>query len=219
MKTIFKTVLLIGVLIIGITAVSGINDILNKGNIVSQELKKNEIESYKTTHFKDNKVFIRVHPEISDGSTLTKYVNQRTATLKYLSNTHGDTIVDAVITFNDKYPMEAYRSFMNSYGLEELSYMYNSYPEGMGVLSNETPTKLIKQTEENIGRNYTDFKLIDKIVSVKTRIHAKDLLRIQSDKRVFLVDAGPEDVYRENSNKEIRTTIDYIYPVYIKFGR
>lgn len=215
MKKFLAAVLLIGMLI-SITAVSAKSDVLRKEDIVGEELRKNEVESYRITHFKGDKVFVRVYPEISGKGELLKYVNKRIATIKYLSSTRGDTAIDAVITFNDKYPIEAYKSFMEQYALKELSYMCQSYPEGTGVLSNEIPVKTIEEIEKDIGRNYKEFRLIDGVASVKTRIPAKDLLRIQNDPKVFLIDAGHVDVYKDNPNKEIRVAIDYIYPVYAK---
>ncbi len=208
----FFAAIIIAMLMAGIATVSGKSDVLRKDDIAGQELRKNDVESYKITYFKENKVFVRVHPEISGENDLIKYVNQRQATLNYLSKKRGDSMIHATITFNEKYPVETYKSFMQQYRLEELNYRFISYPEGTGVLSSEIPDEMIQQMEEDIGRNYSKFRLVDRVVAVKTQIPAKDLLRVQNDPRVFLVDAGPVEVYRDNPKKEIRVATDYIYP-------
>lgn len=194
---------------------------LRNENVISQKVNHGDFESYKVTHFKGEKVFVRVFPAIFKKDDLIKYLEQRKRTSKYLSAKQPDRVVDVTITFNKKLSVEEFESFLGRYGLKATSFMYKSYPEGIGVFSSEVPRKLIKEMENDIKEGYikhgySDFKLIDGIVSFKTRVLAKDLIKLQNDPIVFLADSGPIEVYVENSDAEIFMAVDYIYPSYAK---
>ncbi len=218
MKNVFAAMFLIGIVVASMAITFGKSDALHKDNIVAQEINKGEVELYKITHFTDNRVFVRVKPEITERDDLLRYMKQRLATLNYLASMQNNREVDAVIIFKTELTPDEYRSFMEQYGLTELNIMFKSYPEGIGVLSSEISAEKVREIEERIGQNYRGFKLIDSIVSVKTRIPARDLMKIQKDNRVFLVDAGPLEVYAKHSDKEVRVATDYIYTEYAKFG-
>jgi hypothetical protein len=191
------------------------NNILRNDDIVSYSLKNSDLESYKVTYFKGGKVFVKVAPKIYTKKDLLEYLEKRKKTVSYLSTMQPDRVVDVTITFNRKCSVEEYSAFLQKYGLKPTSYMYKSYPEGVGVFSAQIPEELIKGMEGQIKEKYNDFRLIDSVISFKTRVLAKDLVKLQKDSMVLMVDPGPVEVYVENSDAKIFVTVDYFYPSYV----
>lgn len=154
---------------------------------------------------------------------LLRYLETRKKTVEVLSNVQPDKTIDVTITFKRKYSVDKFKYFLQRYGLKATSYMYKSYPEGVCVFSAKIPEKSIKDLENNLKekykkRGYENVKLIDGIVSFRTRIQAKDLMKLQNYSMVLLVDPGPLEVYMENPNAEVFVTVDYIYPSYEKLS-
>lgn len=196
---------------------------LRNEDIISHQLKTTDLEIYKITYFKGGKVFIRVVPKIHTKDVLLRYLETRKKTVEVLSNAQPDKTIDVTITFKRKYSVDKFKYFLQRYGLKATSYMYKSYPEGVCVFSAEIPEKSIKDLENNLKekykkRGYENLKLIDGVVSFRTRIQAKDLMKLQNDSMVLLVDPGPLEVYMENPNAEVFVTVDYIYPSYEKLS-
>lgn len=222
MKKILITVLLIGIAIVGASAmVIDKEGPFHKEEITKEEIRNKELETYKITQFKNNNVFVRTRFNITTKDELIMYKKTRVATLINLSQKLlPETPVSAVITFKNKLSLEEYISFENMYKLKAVNYMYSSYPEGTGVFSSDVPGESIVASEKEIQKNMGEnFKLIDQISSVKTQIPTKDLMKIQNDPRIFLIDVGPEEIYTENQNKVIQISMDYLYPVYSKVWR
>lgn len=223
MKKIFITVLLmIGIVIMGASAmVIDKGEPFHKEEMTKEEIRNKELETYKTTQFNNNTVFVRTRFNITTKDELIRYKKNRIETLINLSqNLLPETHVNAVITFKDKLSTEEYSSFVKMYKLKAVNYMYSSYPEGTGVFSSDVPGEAIVATEKEMKKNMGEnFKLIDQISSVKTQIPIKDLMKIQNDPRIFLVDVGPGEIYTENQNKAIHISMDYLYPIYSKVWR
>ena len=222
-----KRIILVLLLLLGIVIVSASSmvydhgELFRKEDMIKGEIRKGDLETYKITQFNNNNIFVRVCPDIKTLSDLINYKKNRTATQNYISrHLNPDTPVDVVITFNDSLSTKEYNSFMKKYGLRAENYMYKSYPEGTGVYSSEIPYEEIIAAEKAIQKTKgSEFKLVDKIVSVRTQIPAKDIMQVQKDPQVFLADVGPKDIYQENPNSKIRMTMDYLYHVYSKLPR
>src|SRR5659263_220336 len=132
MKKILITVLLIGIAIVGASAMV----IDKEGPFHKEEIRNKELETYKITQFKNNNVFVRTRFNITTKDELIMYKKTRVATLINLSQKLlPETPVSAVITFKIKLSLEEYISFENMYKLKAVNYMYSSYPEGTGVFS------------------------------------------------------------------------------------
>lgn len=220
-KISIAVLLMLGTAIVGASAmVIDRGEPLYKEEITKEEIRNKELETYKITQFKDNNIFIRTHFNITTKDELTRYKKTRIAALINLSqNLPPETSMSAVITFKDRLSTDEYSNFVDKHKLKAVNYMYTSYPEGTGVFSSEVPSEAIIATEKEIKKTMDkNFKLIDRISSVKTQISAKDLMKIQNDPQVFLVDVGPEEIYTENQNKVIHISMDYLYPVYSKVG-
>lgn len=213
---------MLGIAIVGASAmVIDKGDIFHNEEIVKEEIRNKEFDTYKITQFNNNNVFVRTRFNINTKDELIRYKKTRIGTLINLSqNLLPEIPVNAVITFKDKLTKEEYSSFVNKYKIKAEYYMYTSYPEGTGVYSSEVPVEAIVASEKEIKKNMGEnFRLIDQISSVKTQIPAKDLVKIQNDPQIFLVDVGPEEIYTENQNKVIHIRMDYLYPVYSKVWR
>ncbi|MFO7967841.1 MAG: hypothetical protein R6U44_09620 [Archaeoglobaceae archaeon] len=197
------------------------DDILQKTDVVSQQMNIKDLETYKVTNFKQGEVFVRAVPKISSKEDTQEYLDQRKETTKYLSTTQPERIVDVTVTLDRKHSVIEFEDLLEKHNLKPVNYMYKSYPEGVGVLSTEISDELINEMETDLKEEYKkqgcyDFRLIDGIVSFKTQIPAKDLVELQNDPIVFLADPGPLDVYTKNPDAEVFVAVDYIYPTYEK---
>ena len=213
MRKFATLVLLFAVLGIAVAYNSGKN-LLNE-EMISQQTKVKDLETYKVTYFKEGKVFARVSPKISKKEGLANYVAERRKAIEFLSAKRPSRLVYITVTFNKPLSVEEFKNFLKKYNLEAMNYMYKSYPEGIGVFSTDVPDSLIADMENKLKEKYgNEFRLIGDIVSFKTVMPARNLTKLQSDVRVFLVDPGPLEVYLDNPHSEVIAAVDYIYTSY-----
>jgi len=180
------------------------------------------------TDKKLKRVKIISRPEIKSKKDLTDYKNQRLTLINKLSKEDENTEVVAIINFKKLLTREEYLEFVKEYSkdieLSSIRIRSTHHESGKISISNKEPLPSKERTEyeENHKKDMglKDYKFLTHIQTLKGKIKAKDLKKIQNDPRVFLVDVGPIDIKEmyEPKNNEVQMQWRYIFPEIEKYN-